>query len=278
MTPTSPTPTSLDSMPRDSGLAYAIDASFVLARRGVRDLVRVPVAFFPSIMIPLFFYLIYSAGIGPIASRIDSPGLANYHGFVIATILFLSVTNSASAAGFAVVRDIESGYFDKLLLTPVSRPVLILGRLLADGIRAALASGIILLVGVFTGAGLASGVGGFLAIMLMTTGWSMAWAGIALTIALRTGSLDATQLAFFIGFPIVFLSPAFGPRELLGGWMQRFASVNPVSYLIESTRGIILTGFNAGDFALALLAVAGVGTITLSSAMHALRRRTRAAS
>jgi ABC-2 type transport system permease protein len=252
------------------------DQVFVLARRGVRDLVRVPAAFLPSMAVPLFFYLIYSAGIGPIAGRVTGTDFSNYHGVVLATILFLATTNGSSAAGFSVVRDIDSGYFDKLVLTRASAPVLIVGRLCADGLRTAFATSVILLVGVFTGAGLASGISGFVGIIVLTTGWAIAWSGVALAIALRTGSLDAVQLAFFVGFPIVFLSPAFGPRELLDGWMAAAASANPVTYLIEAARYLILDGWNFAAWLHALLAILIVGTITLTLAALALTRRVNA--
>ncbi|MBC7644095.1 MAG: ABC transporter permease [Thermoleophilia bacterium] len=261
----------------DSSFAVrSLDAIWVIARRGIRDLVRVPAAFFPSIMVPLFFYLIYSAGIGPLASRAGVAVAGNYHGFVLATIMFLSVTNSASAAGFAVVRDIESGYFDKLLLTPAPRATLVFGRLLADGMRAALATTLILTVGLLTGAGLAAGPLGFVVLVLLATGWSVVWAGVALTIALRTGSLDATQLAFFIGFPMVFLSPAFGPRALLTGWIRPLSALNPVTYLIEASRHLILVGWDSAALGKAALSVVIVGSITLTLATSALHHRARA--
>lgn len=256
--------------------ARTLDAVWVIARRGMRDLVRVPAAFFPSILVPLFFYLIYSAGIGPIAQKAGVQHVSNYHGVILATVMFLSVTNSASAAGFSVVRDIESGYFDKLLLTPAPRLTLVFGRLLADGMRAALATTIIVTVGLLTGTGLAAGPAGFVMLVLLATFWSVAWAGVALSIALKTGSLDATQLAFFIGFPMVFLSPAFGPRELLTGWLKPLAAINPVTYLIEAARSLILVGWDAAVIGAALFAVAVVAAITLTLATLALRSRASA--
>lgn len=256
-------------------LATAVDHAFVLARRGVLDLWRVPSAFLPGILVPLFFFVIYSSGIGPLARATQGmPG--NYTAFVLATILFLSVTNSASAAGFAIVRDIESGYFDKLLLTPVNRVVLVLGRLMADGARASLQATVVLIVGMLLGSGLAGGVPGFVLLVALATLWSVSYAGVGVTIALRTGSLDATQLAFFVGFPFVFLSPAFGPRELLPGWLAAVAAYNPVTYLIEATRDVLLTGVEPGSLARALAGVAVFGAVTLSLAARAVRLRARA--
>lgn len=255
----------------------ALDHAFVLARRGVLDLVRVPAAFLPSLLLPLFFFVVYSAGIGPLAQG-NAAVAGNYRGFILATILLLSLTNSASAAGFAVVRDIESGYFDKLLLTPVNRLVLIVGRLLADGLRAMVQTSIILLVGLATNTGLAAGPGGFALIVVLGMGWAVAWSGVGLTIALRTGSLDATQFAFFVGFPFVFLSPAFGPRELLGGWLATASRYNPVTYLIEAVRSLILDGWDGAVLARAATAIVLVAAVTLTLATRALRSRARATS
>ena len=107
-----------------------------------------------------------------------------------------------------------------------------------------------------------------------SSSWSLANARIAL----HTGSLDATQLAFFIGFPMVFLSPAFGPRELLTGWIKPLSALNPVTYLIEASRHLILDGWDASAIGKAALAVVVVGAITLTLATTALRNRARSSS
>ncbi len=248
-------------------------AAFELGRRAFRNIVRVPVANVPSLIIPLFILAVNVGALGAIASRQIDVGDGGYLAFFLPTALVLSITNSAVASGMGVVRDMDSGYFDKLLLAPISRLSILLGRLSADGFRAALQATVLLIVGLVFGSGLAAGPLGFLVIVAMLALWALSYAGVSLAIALRTGSIDATQSSFLIGFPLVFLSTATVPLELMSPWMRAFAEVNPVTYILNAVRSLISDGWDAEVLVRGFAAVAAVALVTVPLSLLALRRR-----
>ena len=248
-------------------------AAFELGRRAFRNIVRVPIGNLPSLIIPLFILAVNVGALGAIASRQIDVGEGGYLAFFLPTALVLSITNSAVSSGMGVVRDMDSGYFDKLLLAPISRLSILLGRLSADGFRASLQATLLLTVGLIFGSGLASGPLGFLVIVAMLAVWALAYAGISLAIALRTGSIDATQSSFLIGFPLVFLSTATVPLELMSPWMRAFAEVNPVTYILNAVRSLISDGWDVGVLLRGFAAIGAVALITVPLSLLALRRR-----
>ncbi|HEX9888488.1 MAG TPA: ABC transporter permease, partial [Nitriliruptorales bacterium] len=104
--------------------------------------------------------------------------------------------------------------------------------------------------------------------------FGLAYSGISLTIALRTGSAEATQASFIIFFPLVFLAPTFVPIEFLPGWLQAVVAVNPVTYIIVGLRALTVHGFQWGEIGWALVAIVLIGGATLGSAFRALKVRT----
>ena len=149
-----------------------------------------------------------------------------------------------------------------------------LGRLAADSVRVMFLTIVILAVGLFVGAGIASGPAGFVVIVLMAGVFGLAYSGIGMAIALRTGSAQAAQLGFLLFFPLIFLSPAFAPKEVFSGWMEFLATINPVTYIVEGMRSLVLEGWDWEALAYAVLAIIGFGAVTLSLTLMALRGRT----
>jgi ABC-2 type transport system permease protein len=133
---------------------------------------------------------------------------------------------------------------------------------------------VILAVGLIAGAGMESGPAGFVVIVLIAGGFGLAYSGIGLSIALRTGSAQAAQLGFLVFFPLIFLSPALAPKEVFSGWLEFLATINPVTYIVEGTRSLVLDGWDAAALAYAVLAIVGFGAVTLSLTLMALRTRT----
>ncbi len=246
--------------------------TFYLTLRALRESVRQPAVEIGNIFIPMFFFAITVGAIGEVAGR--AFGITNYVGFQMPVAILQGVAGSAGNSGIGMVTDIERGYFDKLLLTPAPRFSLLLGRLAADGVRVMILSTLILAAGLITGSGMQSGPAGALIIILMAGMFGIAYAGIGLAIALRTGSAQAAQLGFLIFFPLLFLSPAFAPKEVFSGWLRFLATINPVTYLLQGMRDLVLNGWDAGSLAAAFGAIVGIGAFTLSLAVAALRTRT----
>jgi ABC-2 type transport system permease protein len=246
--------------------------TYVLMLRALRESVRQPAFEIQNIFIPLFFFAVTVGAIGNISAQ--AFGVADYTGFQMPVAILQGVAGAASVSAFGMVTDIERGYFDKLLLTPAPRLSLVLARLAADGIRVVLLTLVILVVGLIFGAEIEAGPGGFIVILLLAGLFGLAYAGIGLAIALRTGSAQASQAGFLIFFPLLFLSPAFAPKEVFDGWLEFLATINPVTYILEGMRSLVLEGWDAGDITKALAAIFGLGAVTLTMALAALRYRT----
>jgi len=226
-----------------------------------------------NIFIPLFFFAVTVGAIGNVSAK--AFGVTNYTGFQMPVAVLQGVAGAASVSSFGMVTDIEKGYFDKLLLTPTPRLALVLGRLAADGVRVVMLTALILSVGLVFGAGMESGPLGFIMVLLLAGLFGIAYAGFGLSIALRTGNAQASQAGFLIFFPLLFLSPAFAPKEIFDGWLKDLATVNPVTYILQGMRTLVLDGWDWTAIAKALAAIAGLGAFTQTLVLTALRYRVR---
>ena len=243
--------------------------------RNLVTIFRTPQAILPPIAISIFFLVIYESTLGKAAGFIPSLSGNSYLGFILPLSIVSSSLAGAGIAAQNLVRDIESGYFDKLLLTPISRPALILGPILAGalilGIQAAIVIGVALLLGLDS----ATGVTGLLAVIGLAVLLGTGFAGFTVSAALGSGSAAATQGAGFLFFPLTFLTASFVPLELLSGWLKAAAQLNPITYVLEAMRSTLLTGWDSillwqGVAACLLLALA-----MYALAGFALRVRTR---
>ena len=249
-----------------------IGDTYVLMLRALRESIRQPAFEIQNIFIPLFFFAVTVGAIGNISAQ--AFGVVDYTGFQMPVAILQGVAGAASVSAFGMVTDIERGYFDKLLLTPAPRLSLVLARLAADGVRVVLLTFIIMIVGLIFGAEIKAGVGGFIVILLLAGLFGLAYAGIGLSIALRTGSAQASQAGFLVFFPLLFLSPAFAPKEVFDGWLEFLATINPVTYILEGMRSLVLVGWDGDKIAKALAAIFGLGAVTMTMALLALRHRT----
>jgi ABC-2 type transport system permease protein len=246
--------------------------SYYLMVRAIRETLRQPALEIGNVFIPVFFFFVTIGAIGNIAG--SAFGVTNYAGFQLPVAILQAVAGSAGAAGLGTVTDIERGYFDKLLLTPAPRLSLVLGRLLGDAVRAMMLTALMIVIGLLAGSGMESGVIGALALIAMGGLFGLAYSGIGMAIALRTGSTQAAQTGFLIFFPLLFLSPAFAPKEYFDPWLEFLATINPVTYILQGMRDLILEGWNATSFFGALASIAGLGVFTLALTWSALRSRT----
>ncbi len=251
---------------------HAVRDSWYLMLRGLRESLRQPGIEIGNIFIPMFFFAITVGAISGIAAK--AFGVSNYVGFQMPVAILQGVAGSAGSGGMAMVTDIERGYFDKLLLTPAPRISLVIGRLAADGVRVMIIAVLLLIAGLVTGSGMASGPGGALLLIVMAGLFGLAYSGIGMAIALKTGSAQAAQLSFLIFFPLLFLSPAFAPKSVFSGWLRFLATINPVTYLLEGMRDLVLKGWDPASLAAAFGAILGIGALTLTASVLALRSRT----
>ncbi len=194
----------------------------LLVIRYLTTLLRTPEALLPPLAISIFFLVIYQSTLGKAADFI--PGInGSYLGFILPLSI---VSGSLSGAGIAaqnLVRDIERGYFDKLLLTPINRAALLLGPILSGAVILGFQAAVVVGVGLILGLKSATGVPGLLVVIALGVLLGMGFAGFTVSAALGSGSAAATQGASFLFFPLTFLAPTFVPLSLLSGWLETAA-------------------------------------------------------
>jgi ABC-2 type transport system permease protein len=210
-----------------------------LSRRAVREMLRMPEMLFPTLFIPLFFLVVNVGQVGKIfPSTTEFLQGQSYAAFQMPNTLLL-VASFGGAALF-LVEEIEGGYFDKLRATPISRVSLISGRLIAEGLKTLVIAAAILLASMPFGIDVVSGPIGFLLMILLTAMWAIVYSGFLQIVALKSRSAAATNSAGMLFFPLLFLTPNFVPRDLLTRPMEVAASFNPVTYLMEAQRSLML--------------------------------------
>lgn len=246
--------------------------TWALMVRALREATRQPVIEVGNIFIPMFFFAVTVGAIGNVAGR--AFGIDNYTGFQMPVAVLQAVAGASGTAGLGMVTDIERGYFDKLMLTPAPRISLALGRLAADGVRTMVLATIIAVAGIIAGSGMETGVAGFLVLLLISGLFGLAYSGIGVAIALKTGSNQAAQIGFLLFFPLLFLSPAFAPKEFFADWLEFLATINPVTYILQGMRDLVLTGWDAPSLLAALASIGGLAAFTMTLVLLALRSRT----
>jgi ABC-2 type transport system permease protein len=174
-----------------------------------------------------------------------------------------------------LVTDIQDGYFDRLLLTPVRRLSLLLGLMVADFAMVCALCVPVIALGLALGVQFETGVVGIVAFILLAGLWGLVFTGFPYAIALKTGSPGAVGSSFILFFPFAFLTTSTLPRDALTGWLDAVAGYNPVTYLLEGLRALVTEGWEWGSLGKALLAVSLVGVASMAMCFAALRGRLR---
>ena len=245
--------------------------AWVLGQRALREAWRTPEALIPTLFIPLFFLVV---NVGQAAEIFPSASTAflndqGYGAFQLPSSLLLAA--SFGTAALFLVEDIEGGYFDKLRAAPVSRTAIVMGRLIAELVKGVLIATAIVALGLIFGISIASGAVGFVLLVALTALWSVVFVGFMQLIALKTRSAAATNSGGLIFFPLLFLTPNFVPRDLLTEPMEVAATLNPVTYVMESLRSLILEDLDWGTIWPGFVVVAVVGAAMLALNVRMIR-------
>jgi ABC-2 type transport system permease protein len=238
--------------------------AWVLGQRALREGWRTPEALLPTLFIPLFFLVV---NVGQAAKIFPGESTGFLHGqgygaFQLPSSLLLAA--SFGTAALFLVEDIEGGYFDKLRSAPVSRTALVMGRLIAEGAKGLLIATALVVLGVIFGISIASGPLGFVLLIGLTALWSVVFVGFMQLVALKTRSAAATNSAGLVFFPLLFLTPNFVPRDLLTRPMEIAATLNPVTYVMETLRSLILQDLDWSHIWPGFLVVAVLGVVMVA--------------
>jgi ABC-2 type transport system permease protein len=255
-----------------------VNASFAiqvgaLARRSVFRTLRQPAQVVPSLIFPLILIAINSAGLQSVT---EIPGFPtdSFLTFALAIPFIQAGIFSVANGGSDLARDIETGFLDRLALTPMSGVSLVTGQL-AGVLALGLFQGIVyLLVGLAAGAHFEAGLAGVPVLLALALCISFAFGCIGIFAALRMGTGEAVQGLFPVLFVFLFLSSMNLPRDLIEqDWFQTIATYNPVSYLIEGIRSLFITGFDGEALALGFGFSIVIGLAFLAAAVASLRTR-----
>jgi ABC-2 type transport system permease protein len=245
--------------------------AWVLGQRALREGWRTPEALLPTLFIPLFFLVV---NVGQAAKIFPGETTAFLHGqgygaFQLPSSLLLAA--SFGTAALFLVEDIEGGYFDKLRSAPVSRTALVMGRLIAEAAKGLLIATALVVLGLIFGISIASGPLGFVLLVSLTALWSVVFVGFMQLVALKSRSAAATNSAGLVFFPLLFLTPNFVPRDLLTRPMEIAATLNPVTYLMEALRSLILEDLEWGTILPGFAVVAVLGALMLALNVRLIR-------
>lgn len=246
---------------------------WMLTRRSLTVIWREPASVLPGLILGVFFLLVYDASLSGAATFFLQG--QSYLGFILPLSVLSTALSGAGVAGQAMVRDIGTGYFDKLLLTPISRSALLLAPMIASSVVLVIQTTAVTIVALLLGLEPATGIAGLLVLLGFALLLGIGLAGVVVSVALRTNSAAATSGAQFLFFPLSFLTAAFTPIELLDGWIRTAAELNPLTYLLEATRALLNTGWDTEALVRGLVVTLVLVALTFMLAYSSLRVRTR---
>jgi len=244
-----------------------------LASRSLRKTLRQPFQIFPVIFFPAILLAVNASGLRA-ATQLPGFPTRSYVTFAIAIAFIQGGMFLLINTGTNLAEDIETGFFNRLALTPMHRVSLIMGLLVGVAGLGAAQSAIYILLGVVAGAHLHAGWGGAAVILALGALVGVAFGALGCAAALKTGSGEAVQGLFPLFFVFLFLSSSNLPRYLLRtGWFRTVATWNPISYLIEGFRSLYIYGWDETALLRGLAVIAGLLLVTLALVALALRGR-----
>jgi ABC-2 type transport system permease protein len=254
--------------------ALALRQTAALSGRSVLVTLRLPQSWFPALFFPLVLMAIFTGSFGGAPGRIPGfPPVRSFLDFAVSGAILQGVLIGGVSAGAAFAADIEGGFFDRLVASPVSRVAILVGRLGGSVTLAIVQCGLFLSVAAIFGARVEGGAGGVLVLFVFAILLSVAVGGLGVVLALRTGSAEAVQGTFPLIFALLFFSSAFFPRETMTGWFRSVADWNPISHLVEGMRAQVIEGVAPGTTAIGLAIVSGLALAAVAASGPMLRRR-----
>ena len=250
-------------------------STIALARRALRNTLRRPQFLAPLVIFPTLFLAV---NVGGLQRTTDLPGFPEVGGFLdfqLAAAMTQSLLLGGVSAGIALALDIEGGFFDRLIASPIPRVSIVLGRLGATAVLGVLQVLWFVALGLIFGAEIRGGVLGVLLVMLIGAVAATGFGGLGVMLALRARRASTVQGIFPLIFVILFVSSAFFPRALLESPVDAIAEYNPLSYIAEGMRDPIISGISADVVLKGVGAAAAVAVGATALSVHALRTRLR---
>ena len=247
--------------------------TYFIYMRNLKAWLGQPALVISTLVMSVFMFLFFGA---PLSGMTSIPGFPSddYYAYITGMIIVMSVVFNGADVAFALLTDMLSGYFDKLLLAPVNRFSILMGTLLVSGTRALVQVLAIVTMALALGVSFKGGLVGLVAIIAAATVFGIATACIGLIIALKTKSVQVTQNSWLMFMPLAFLTTAFMPKELLTGWFKWAVTLNPVDYVLVAVRTIIIDGWEWESILPGLWVLTATTVIMLAAATWTYRRAT----
>ena len=257
-------------------MTLLFDTSYLFVRY-LKKLVRNPILLFFSLFQPIIFLLLFTQLFQSFSLLKNfttaTGGASTYLEFATAGILLQNAFGSALQSGTSIVLDLDTGYLQKMLVTPVSRYAILLGRLTSDAFRVVVQSSIILVLAYALGATVATGIVGVLLMLFTVAFFGLAWSGISLAIGLKTRSSETVfAIGGFLTFPLLFMSTALTPRLFMPSWISDVSNFNPISYTVDAARALMVTGYDWGTVLKAFGVIGLIAVVTLGATLYLFRK------
>lgn len=206
-----------------------------VAERSLRLIPRTPSTFFPSLVMPVFFTVAFS---GPFAALVNIPGFPTDYilDWVVPFTALQGCAFAGLTTGLGVARDLETGFYDRILLSPAPRLSLLAGSLVAAVLRSCIALTLMIAVGLIAGANFREGLAGVAVLAVAGLGLALVASAWAVGLALRFKTMQAAPLMQMGVFVTIFLSTAQMPLQLLTGWLDNIARYNPLTRVLALAR------------------------------------------
>ncbi len=265
------------TMPMAVAHSDLISETWELYKRSLLKLIRRPVILYFSLIQPAIWLLLFGQMFNKMVSLPGagaSFGTNNYMAFFTPGVIMMTMLFGAGQTGLGLIQDMDSGFLDKLLTTPINRFSILLGKMGGDLTRMVFQTLLILVMAAMAGVRFQTGLFGVFFIVTIAGLFGMALAGINTMIALQTRNTEATFLiGNFVNLPLMFTSDAMMPKAFLPVWMQSIAKINPITYGIDGMRGLITTGFVASQVFPAVIVLGSIAGLSIIGATLMFRSR-----
>jgi len=243
----------------------------VLFNRGFKQAIRPYIAMMPEYVLPIFYFVVNSAAFQKI---VDLPGFnqTSYLQFYAPVALLVSIFMSSGSTGLETVTDISTGFMDRIFLAPVNRWYIVISKLVAVGAKALMSLVLMVILLILFGASFHGGILGFFLIFLLAFIFAIGWAGIGLSLAFLTKNPRILQSSFIFFFPFSFITTSQLPLNLLSGWYKTAVQTNPVTYILEAMRSILIYNQIGYTVLLGFLVAIAFAFVTLMVSMWSFKR------
>jgi ABC-2 type transport system permease protein len=241
-------------------------------QRGLTKLVRNPTLLITYMAYGLVFLLVFSQLFQKLSVFMPSePG--GYLAYLTPGIVLFCALTTSPLSGISIVNDLNSGFLSKILLTQASRSAILLGRLLTDMLVVTAQALIVIVVAIAMGVTISMGLPGILLMLLTVAFFELAFSGVFLAIGMATRKTETLNaLAGFLYMPLIFLSSAMFPTSFLPDWVQTISNYNPMSYVSNVMREVVLGGLTLNTLASAYLLIGAIAVATFAATLYQFRK------